>query len=165
MTERKSNPATETSDRVLLITRVFDAPPSLVFKVWTQPEYLVRWWGRKDFTLPSCEMDFRPGGAYRLCMRSPEGIDYWLSGVYREIVEPERIVFTWEREPAGDKPGNSSVVTVTFAEHDGKTKFALRQANFETTEERNEYQGGWTECLDSLSNYVSAKSVNQEAPK
>jgi uncharacterized protein YndB with AHSA1/START domain len=146
--------AVEPPERVLRITRVLDAPPSLVFTVWSRPEHLVRWWGPKDFTLPSCEVDFRPGGAYRFCMRSPEGIDHWVWGVYREIAEPERIVFTWDREDAG-WPRSQSVVTVTLAEHEGKTKLTLHQALFASVEDRQDHQGGWTECLDRLTNYVT----------
>ncbi len=80
---------------VLKIARILDAPRSLVFKVWTTPEHWAHWLGPRGFTTPSCEMDFRPGGAYRACIRSPEGTDYSMRGVYREIVEPDRIVFTF----------------------------------------------------------------------
>jgi uncharacterized protein YndB with AHSA1/START domain len=151
-----TNPsAAESAERTLLITRMLNAPPSLVFKVWSQPEHLIRWWGPKDFTLPYCEVDFRPGGAYRFCMHSPEGIDHWVWGVFREIIEPERIVFTWGREDAEGKPKQQSVVTVTFAGHEGKTKLTLHQAIFESVEDRNDHQGGWTQCLDRLTNYVT----------
>jgi uncharacterized protein YndB with AHSA1/START domain len=143
------------AERVLVLTRVLDAPRSLVFAVWTRPEHLVRWWGPKGFTLPFCETDFRPGGAYRFCMRSPAGTDHWVSGVYREIVEPERIVFTWEREDAEGKSGSGSVVTVDLAEHEGKTKLTLHQAVFKSVQGRDEHQGGWTECLERLAEYVA----------
>jgi uncharacterized protein YndB with AHSA1/START domain len=142
---------------VLVITRVFDAPPGLVFSAWTKPEHLVRWWGPKDFTLPFCETDFRPGGAYRFCMRSPDGVDYWVQGIYREIVEPERIVFTWDRAETEGYPGRGTLVTVTFAEHgDGQTKLTLRQAIFESTDDRDAHQHGWSECLDRLGHYVTS---------
>ena len=67
--------AASVEERTLVITRVFDAPRPLVFKAWTQPEHIVRWWGPKGFTLTACEMDFRPGGAFRFSMRSPEGTE------------------------------------------------------------------------------------------
>ena len=86
-----SSAAAEAAEqRVLVITRIFDAPPHLVFKAWTEPERLVRWWGPRGFTLTSCELDFRPGGRFRFCMRSSEGTDYRSEGVYREIVEPDQ---------------------------------------------------------------------------
>ena len=84
-----TSPTATTAERTLIIERVFDAPRALVFKAWTEPERLVLWWGPRGFTMPACTMDARPGGAFRFCMRSPEGTDHWLRGVYREIVEPE----------------------------------------------------------------------------
>ena len=142
--------APKAAERELVITRVFDAPPHLVFKAWTEPERLVRWWGPQGFTTPSCTMDVRPGGAFRFCMRSPEGIDHWLQGVYREIVEPERLVCTWAWEDAKGKPGHETLLTVTFAEHGAKTKLTLHQAVFETVTARNGHQEGWTSALDRL---------------
>jgi uncharacterized protein YndB with AHSA1/START domain len=153
-----SNSATQApAQHELLITRIIDAPRALVFKVWSTPEHMVRWWGPKDFTAPSIKMDFRPGGAYRACIRSPEGKDEWMSGVYREIVEPERIVFTfrWE-EPSENMPGRENLVTVTFTDHNGKTRLNLRQAFFETVEQRDSHHGGWTECLDRLAALMDA---------
>ena len=114
MAER-SSAAIESTERELVITRVLDAPRRLVFKAWTEPERVVRWWGPQGFTMPSCKMDVRPGGAFRFCMRSPDGADHWLQGVYREIVEPERLVLTWAWEDAEGKPGHETQVTVSFA--------------------------------------------------
>src|SRR5438093_3612694 len=96
----RNSAAPKSAERELVITRVFDAPPHLVFKAWTEPERLVRWWGPQGFTTPSCTMDVRPGGAFSFCMRSPEGIDHWLQVVYREIVDPARPVCTWAWEDA-----------------------------------------------------------------
>ena len=151
-----SSAAAEAAEqRVLVITRIFDAPPRLVFKVWTEPEHLVHWWGPKGFTLPTCTMDFRPGGAYRFCMRSPEGVDHWLQGVYREIVEPERLVFTYAWEDVGGTLGHETLVTVTFAEHGGKTKLTVHHAVFESVTIRDEHVRGWTEALDRLAQYLA----------
>lgn len=150
-------------DRVLMITRDFDAPRALVFKAWTDPKHLVRWWGPKDFTLPHYQQDFRVGGAYRLCMRSPEGEDHWVWGVYREIVEPERIVFTWNRDPHPEMPRAESVVSVTLVEHAGGTRLTLHHAIFQSTRDRNEHVGGWTECLERLGSYVETVLKRSEA--
>jgi uncharacterized protein YndB with AHSA1/START domain len=73
----------------LVITRIFDVPRELVFKAWSEPDRAVRWWGPRGFTTPHWEIDFRPGGAYRVCMRSPEGIEHWQRGVCREVVVPD----------------------------------------------------------------------------
>jgi uncharacterized protein YndB with AHSA1/START domain len=104
----------------LVITRSFDAPRSLVFKAWTEREHLVHWSAPKGFTITHSEGDLRPGGAWRACMRSPDGVDLWLGGVYREIVEPERLVFTHAWEDADGKRGHETLVTVTLTEHAGR---------------------------------------------
>ena len=142
------------ADRVLVLTRLLDAPRSLVFSVWAKPEHMVRWFGPKDFSLPFCEMDFRQGGKYRVCMRGPDGTDYWLWGEYREIVEPERIVFVWDRDEIEGQP-NRTIVTVTLEEQGNQTKLTLHQAIFLTTEDRESHNGGWTECLVRLADYVA----------
>ena len=154
MAERSSATA-ESAERELVITRVFDAPRRLVFKAWTEPERVVHWWGPRGFTIPSCKLDVRPGGAFRFCMRSPEGTDHWLRGVYREIVEPERLVLTWAWEDAEGKPGHETLVTVNFAEHGAKTKLTLHQALFESITARDAHRDGWTSCLDRLAEYVA----------
>jgi len=143
-----------TAERELVITRVIDAPRALVFKAWTQPEQVARWWGPKGFTTISCAMDIRPGGAYRICMRSPGGVDYWKQGAYREIVPPERIVFTFAWEDADGKPGHELLTTVTLAEQDGKTKLTLHQVGFATAERRDDHRGGWTSCLERFAEYI-----------
>ena len=150
-----SNVATESAQRELVISRIFDAPPRVVFKAWTEPEHLVGWWGPHGFTMPSYKMDTRPGGAFRFCMRSPEGTDHWLQGIYREIVEPQRLVFTWAWEDAQGKPGHETVVTVTFAEQGGKTKLTLHQAIFESVSARDAHQSGWASSLGCLAEYLA----------
>ncbi|MGO9568964.1 MAG: SRPBCC domain-containing protein [Desulfomonilaceae bacterium] len=154
MTTRNS-PIEDSAERVLVITRILDAPRSLVFKVWTKPEHMMRWLGPRDFTVPTCEMDFRPGGTYRSCIRSPEGKDYWMRGVYREIVEPDRIVFTFAWEDEKGEPGHGTLVTVTFAEQDGRTKLTFHQAVFESISERDSHREGWSECFDRLKAYLA----------
>ncbi len=142
------------SDSELTITRLVNAPQSLVFNVWTKPELLMRWWGPRDFTCPSCEMDFRPGGAYRTSIRSPDGEDAWMVGRYREIVEPERITFTFAWEDADGKRGLETLVTVTFTAQGDQTRLIFHQAPFNSLAERDSHRGGWTECLERLEAYV-----------
>jgi uncharacterized protein YndB with AHSA1/START domain len=151
-----NSPTATASDRELVITRVFAAPREVVFAAWTNAERLVRWWGPKDFTLPFCEIDFRAGGSYRFCMRSPEGEDHWVWGEYRQIVQPERIVMTWNREDAEGKLWSSTVVRLSFAEHKGRTAFTLHQTLFETVAYRDQHEFGWGQCLDRLGDYVES---------
>jgi uncharacterized protein YndB with AHSA1/START domain len=78
----------------MVVTRVFDAPRELVWKAWTDPKYVMQWWGPKGFTVPFCEMDFRVGGKFLCCMRTPDGQDFWNGGEYHEIVLHEKIVYS-----------------------------------------------------------------------
>ena len=143
------------ADRALEISRIIDAPRELVFKAWTDPEEIARWWGPRGFTTTSLTMDVRPGGAYRAGMRSPEGTLHCRRGVYREIVPPERIVFTFAWEGATGDPGHETLVTVRFAEHDGKTLLTLHQATFETVAACDDHRRGWTSCLERFAEYLA----------
>jgi uncharacterized protein YndB with AHSA1/START domain len=127
-----------------------------VFKVWTQPEHFSRWLGPKDFTTIGCQMNVQVGGMYRACIRSPEGNDHWMQGVYREITEPERLVFTFAWEDENNQPKHETLVTVTFEEHDNKTLMTFQQAIFESIESRDSHNTGWSECFDRLATYLTA---------
>ena len=162
MAKRSSSPATESAEQVVGITRVFDAPRELVWKAWTEPERFMQWWGPKGFTSPVCKIDLRVGGKYLSCMRSPEGKDYWSTGVYREIVEPERIVCT---DSFADEEGNvvpatyygmspdfplEMLVAVTFEEHEGQTKLTLQHVGIPAGENSDLAEAGWNESFDKL---------------
>ncbi|MBF2047013.1 MAG: SRPBCC domain-containing protein [Elainella sp. C42_A2020_010] len=151
----KNQESLATSERELTITRIFDAPRSLVFQVWTQPEHFARWLGPKDFTTTFCQMDVRLGGTYRACIQSPEGTNHWMQGIYQEIVEPERLVFTFAWEDEQGKPKHQTLVTVTLTEQGRKTLMTFHQAIFESVESRNSHQTGWTECFDRLEVYLA----------
>src|SRR3982074_2584510 len=83
-----------TADLEIVLTRVFDAPRELVFQAWIEPKRMAEWWGAHRFTNPAWELDVSPGGAIRIDMRGPDGVVYPMKGVFHEIVEPERLVFT-----------------------------------------------------------------------
>src|ERR1700730_5880764 len=143
------------ADLELVITRIFDAPRELVFKAWSEPDRAMRWWGPQGFTTAHCEMDVRPGGAYRVCMRSPEGTEHWQRGICREVVESERLDFTLVRVGAQGKPRDANVVTGPFAAHGAKTSSPLPQAVFETVTARDLHQGGWASALECLAEYLA----------
>ena len=149
---------TDTAERVrddeLLLTRSFDAPVALVFRLWADAAHLRRWWGPKAFTCTAFDLDFRPGGAWRACIVSERYGESWMSGRYREIEPERRIVFTftWEAQP--DDPGSDTLVTVTFREQDGRTVQTFHQAPFDTVEGRDNHIGGWNECLDREADYA-----------
>jgi uncharacterized protein YndB with AHSA1/START domain len=115
-----------TEDRELVFTRVFDAPREAVFQAWTERERLQRWWGPKDFTNPVCEVDVRPGGAISIHMRAPDGKVYPMSGVFHEIAEPERLVFTSAALDEKGGPLFEILHTVTFMERRGTTELTMR---------------------------------------
>jgi uncharacterized protein YndB with AHSA1/START domain len=145
----------EVRERALVITRIFEAPRDLVFRAWTEPDRAARWWGPHGFVTTYCNMDVRPGGTFRVCMRSPEGIEHWKQGIYREVVERERLVFTFAWEDAEGKPRHQTLVTVTFIERGDKTELTLRQAVFETVEARDNHQRGWTSTLERFAEYLA----------
>jgi len=167
MAEKSSSAVTESAERELVITRIFDAPRDLVWKAWTNPEHLKRWWGPKNFTAPVCKMDFRVGGKYLFCMRSPEGRDFWSTGVYKEIIPLERIVCTdsfadAEGNPVpaanygmpGDWPAEL-LVTVTFEDDGGKTKMILRHAGMPAGQMSEMAVAGWNESFDKLADSLA----------
>jgi uncharacterized protein YndB with AHSA1/START domain len=144
------------SDRELVLRRVFDAPRRLVFAAWTDPDQAARWWGPRGFVSVSCDMDVRAGGRWRRAMRSPAGSLHVGTGVYREILPPERLVFTYAWEDADGRPGHETLVTVTFAELGDRTELTLQQAVFETVVARDEHLGGWTSCLERFADYLAS---------
>src|SRR5258708_9857059 len=93
-TKTKNKPAAKSPKQELILIRTFDAPRKLVWKAWIDPKHLEQWWGPRGFTSPVCQVDVRPGGAMRIDMRGPDGTVYPMTGVYQEVIEPERIVFT-----------------------------------------------------------------------
>jgi len=153
----------------LRIVRTLNVRRELAFEVWSTPAHLVNWWGPRDeagqdFTTPFLDVDFRPGGHYRICIRAPDGREFWQRGTYQEIVEPERLVFTFSWEQDGE---NSPVmlVEVTFAEQgNNQTLLTFCQYGFATSDARNGHQIGWEECVDRLAIYLSLMSNTPAEP-
>jgi uncharacterized protein YndB with AHSA1/START domain len=152
----------KTCEDEIVITRLFYAPRDLVWRAWTEPGFVMQWWGPKDYTSPFCTIDLRVGGAYLYCMRSPEGKDFWSTGVYRELKKPERIVCT---DSFADEKGNvvpatyygmsadfpaEMLMTVTFEVQPGMTRVTLRHAGIPKGEMRDLTRAGWNESLDKL---------------
>jgi uncharacterized protein YndB with AHSA1/START domain len=150
---------TTPSDLEIAMTRVFDAPRHLVFEAMTRPEHVKRWFGCAEFALPVCEIDLRVSGAYRFVMRSPEGVESTLQGVYRDVVRPERVVFT-ERFSMPGFTSEEYQVTSTFAEHDGKTTLTTTILH-KTRENRDGHlnsgiENGVAPAYDRLAEVVAA---------
>jgi uncharacterized protein YndB with AHSA1/START domain len=141
----------DSTDRELVITRVYDAPRSRVFAAWSSAEHLARWWGPNGFTTPVCEIDLRPGGALVICMRGPDGSEHWMRGTFSEVVEPERLAFTVD---AADLGGHLIVTLVTFTESAGKTTLTVRQTVPRNPMMARGQEQGWTEQLQRLASEV-----------
>jgi uncharacterized protein YndB with AHSA1/START domain len=134
MSSEPTRPSAAPADRSIVLTRDYDAPRALVFRAWTDPEQIDRWWGPDGYATTTHEMDVRPGGVWRFNMRAPDGTDYrdWVE--YIEVVEPERLVYHHGSEVDGKMSG-AFHVTVTFVERDGKTTVTMSSL-FATAEER-----------------------------
>lgn len=144
----------------LLITRTFDAPRELMWNLWTDPKHLAQWWGPQCFTNPVCEIDLRPGGAILIHMRGPEGTMYPMKGEFREIVEPERLVYN--TIALEDDQGSIQLEihnTITFTERDGKTELTVRASVVTSTPEAAGalagMDAGWNQTLDKLTDYLA----------
>ncbi len=142
------------TERAVVITRTYDAPRALVFKAWTDPELLRQWWGPAPFTNPVCETDPRVGGKWHIVMRAPDGTDYPCGGVYREIVEPELLVFTNIATDAAGSPILDGLTRVTFTEQGGKTTVTVDTRATAVVAYAAAYldgmEMGWVQSLDGL---------------
>jgi uncharacterized protein YndB with AHSA1/START domain len=140
----------------LVIERLFDAPREIVWKMWTAKEHALQWGGPRDYPMVQTKADVRPGGKWRSCLRSVEtGEELWQGGVYRDVLEPERLVctFAWD-EDSGQSTTHETLVTVTFAEREGKTKMTFRQTPFKSVESRDRHREGWNSSFDRLDEHL-----------
>jgi uncharacterized protein YndB with AHSA1/START domain len=152
----RASAAPDVAERVLVITREFDAPRELVFKLWTDPAHAKHWMGPRGFTATHFDQDPRPGGAWRACLRPDNGgRDLWQGGIVREIVVPERLVYSFAWDGENGRRGPETLVTITFAAHGGKTKMTFHQAVFESVGQRDGHQGGWNSSFDRLAEYAA----------
>ena len=149
------NLVSEPADRVLKITRVFDAPRKLVFDAWTKPEHMAQWWGPRGFKSTVEKSELRPGGAYRIHMLGPDG-DHWTQGVYHEVVPPERLVMEGSWADANGNPTRpATTLTLLFEDLGGKTRLTLHNAIFESVTARDMHNTGWNSSLDCLAEYLA----------
>ncbi len=146
--------AAKLADDELLITRIFDAPPKLVFELWSDPDHFKRWMGPEGFDCPVAELDFRVGGRYRGLIRSPENGDNWFSGVYREIQPHTRLAFTFMWKNTGPSADIETLITITLAELNGKTAMTFHQTPFSSAAARDRHVGGWASCFEKTNAYL-----------
>lgn len=133
----------------LHLRRTFAAPRERVFRAWTSPEELKKWWGPHGYTTPTAEVDLRVGGKYRLGMKKlPEGEVFYLAGTYREVRPPEKLVYSWRWEAEPEQ--GETLVTVEFLDRGGSTEVALTHERFPSEKMRDDHNRGWIGCLDRL---------------
>ena len=143
----------------LRLSRVFDAPRELVFRLWTNPAHLARWWGPKHHPAESISMDPRPGGAWSAVLRSTEtGKALRHGGIIREIEPPGRLAFTFTWENHDGEP-LESLVTITLADQDGRTAMHLHQIPFHSAESRDGHNEGWSSAFDRLEEHLAAAAL------
>lgn len=148
------------ADTVLEITRVFDAPRELIFRLWTDPQHFGKWIGPRHHPAVHVEMDVRPGGAWRACLRPVAGgVDLWQGGQYREVVAPERLVYTFAWDKEHPAHGHETLVTVIFVEDGNRTKMSFRQEFLPSIAERDGHRGGWSSSFDRLDDLLRAMRV------
>jgi uncharacterized protein YndB with AHSA1/START domain len=156
-------------EHTIVISRSFEAPRQLVWQMLTNPEYVMRWWGPEHFTSPVCKIDLRVGGSFLFCMRSPESQDFWSTGTYREIVAPERLVYS---QSFADENGNIvpathygmaaniplvSQLTVTLDEIEkDKTQLTLHYVGIPAGEMKEMATLGWKQSFDKIAASLAA---------
>lgn len=147
-----------TLEKEMTITRVFNAPRELVWKVWTDPEHLAQWWGPKGFTIPLCEWEVRSGGRIYIQMQAPDGVIYPMDGEFQEILEHKKLGFI---SAAIDNDGNRLFElynTILFTEQGSKTKLTMSAKVIKATPEAEPYlagtEEGWNQSIDKLTSYL-----------
>jgi uncharacterized protein YndB with AHSA1/START domain len=144
-------------DRKIVINRIFDAPPNLVYSVWTNPNHIGHWWGPNGFTITTHHMNVKPGGTWDYIMHGPHGVDYPNKIEFIEVIENERLVYNHGSGEANDP--EQFHVTVTFKEQDGKTLltmsslFASVEIRNKVVEEYGAIEGG-KQTLSRLADYL-----------
>ncbi len=172
MSQEKNNPTGTPAIKPFVISRAFDVPRERMWKAWTERDELMQWFGPKGFKMTTAKLDFRPGGTFHYCLRSPDRKEMWGKFVYREIAAPERIVlvnsFSDEtggitRHPMSPTWPREMLSTFTLAEQGGKTTVNIEWIPLNPTdEERKTFDGahdgmkqGWTGTMDQLADYLA----------
>ncbi|HEY4128452.1 MAG TPA: SRPBCC domain-containing protein [Gammaproteobacteria bacterium] len=157
---------TITKRRELYISRFYAVSRQQVYRAWTDPKHLARWWGPKDFTNPVCEIEARSGGRVRIVMRGPNGTEYPMQGSVTELRANERFGFDYEALDQAGQLVLSGRLSVTFADEDGKTRMSLsvyaEGQGPDAAEKLEGMETGWNQSLDRLAR--SLHSLTQEKP-
>jgi uncharacterized protein YndB with AHSA1/START domain len=134
----------------LVARRLIRATPERLFELWTEPRHLMHWWGPPGVECSAAEVDLRPGGAYRIANRMPDGSTLWISGVFEAVEPPRRLVYSWRTDPA--QPDER--VTVRFERRGAETEVIVEHERIAGERARQGHEAGWTGCLDGLADYA-----------
>lgn len=158
---RSSSALALRADEVLSISRSFDAPAELLFRLWADPAHRVRWWGPSRMALAKCEVDFRVGGIWRCTMARTDGYQHPVFGTFTEIVACTRLCFTYVNE----YDGHEMLVEIDFEPEGDGTRMYFTQAPFKSVEERDGHRYGWTSTLSMLSTYaIKVRTSGSDRP-
>jgi uncharacterized protein YndB with AHSA1/START domain len=154
--------AVETGEVVVEITRTFAVPREQVFRAWTEAPRLMRWFAPKGFEVVSCDAEPGAGGAFRVCLRSSRGLDYWVRGTYREIEAPSRLVLACIAEDQAGQPRLEELIEVTLEAQSGTTTLRLRAAarglNPEADAMLRAMPEVWAQTIDGLNTHLLRRS-------
>jgi uncharacterized protein YndB with AHSA1/START domain len=139
--------------------RTFDAPREVVFQSCSDANQLALWWAPRRFEVTVAEADARSGGAWRVVYQASDGAQFEESGVFLEVVKPERLVLTHDFRDVRSGTVRETIVTIELRDLGDKTELHFHQAPFESTSKRDEHMVGWNECLDQLSELVVRRGV------
>lgn len=161
----RNKTVTNGEPREIVITRQFDAPRETVFAAWTTAEHLKHWFAPAGYSVTFCTVDFRVGGVWRLRFQHPDGRDVWARGMFREIVTPERIVFTDIVVDEADAPRLATLTTVTFAEDRGQTRLTVQVNVVELFDPSaapiiGRLDSGWRETVEKLALHIADPQDN-----
>lgn len=145
---------TSTNATRLELRRNFKCSPETLFSCWTDPRHLAKWWGPEGMNAPVIDLDVKPGGRWRTVMRNDKGEEFKVQGVYREVMPPKRLVFTWAWEDETGKPGHESIVTLTVTPEGGGAALHMVHDVLESDESRDNHNKGWTSSLNCLAAYT-----------
>jgi uncharacterized protein YndB with AHSA1/START domain len=149
-----ANPSAN-DDKYLHIERTLPAPRSLVYRSFTEPQRMMRWFGPRDFDATTITLDLREGGAWRGGMRGPDGKELLASGVYRKIVPDQLLVFTYAWENDGVR-GHETVCRLELTDQGQQTRLVFSQGPFETSTDSRDHEAGWSEAFDKLPRAVQS---------
>ncbi|MBI1939238.1 MAG: SRPBCC domain-containing protein [Ignavibacteriales bacterium] len=143
-----------SKDRVLEMTEVFNTTPERLFKAWTNEKDFAAWYGPEGFEVTYCKLDVRVGGHWRAGISTGDGEEYWMEGKYIEIIEGEKLVFTFNDGSENKNPDLDTIVIITFSKSGNQTIMNFNQSVFPAVRDRDSHYGGWASAFECLREHV-----------